>query len=68
MVSATERCPLFLSAIKRFFYETITVIPSVLLNSVRCREVTAIERLHCIPFLLDDLHAGHFNYDGEPVN
>ena len=51
MVSAIERCPLFLSAIKKFFYQTMTMIPSVLRNSVRYREVSAIERFHCI--LLD---------------
>ena len=45
MVSAIERCPLFLSVIKGFFYETMTVISSVLMNSVRYREVSAIEHV-----------------------
>ena len=45
MVSAIERCPLYLSAIKRFFYETMTVISSVLMNSVRYREVSAIKHV-----------------------
>ena len=45
MVSAIERFPLFLFAIKRIFYETMTVIPSVPMNSVRYREVYAIKRV-----------------------
>ena len=45
MVSAIERCPLYLSAIKRFSYETMTVISSVLMNSVRYREVSAIKHV-----------------------
>ena len=45
MVSAMERWPLFLSAIKRFFYETMAVIPSVLMKSVRYREVFAIKHV-----------------------
>ena len=56
MVSAIERCPLFLSAIKRFFYETLTMILSILRKSVRFRKafaikhvryMTAIERFNC---------------------
>lgn len=38
-MSAIERCPLFLSAIKRFFYEALNMIPSFLRKSVRYREV-----------------------------
>ena len=45
MVSIIERCRLFLLAIKRFFYETITVIPSLLINSVRYIEVSAIKHI-----------------------
>ena len=45
-MSAIERCPLFLSAIKRFFYETLTMISSVLKKSVRYREVSAIKHVH----------------------
>ena len=45
MVSAIERCPLFLSAIKSFFYETLTMISSVLRKSVRYREVSAIKHV-----------------------
>ena len=37
-MSAIERCPLFLSAIKRFFYGTLTMISSVLRKSVRFRQ------------------------------
>ena len=67
MVSAIERCPLFLSAIKRFFYETMTMIPSVLMNSVRYREVSAIklsaiERFHSMTLtvpLLNSLEPPH---------
>ena len=47
MVSAIETCPLFLSAIKRFFNETMTLIPFVLMNSVRYREVSAIKHVRC---------------------
>ena len=43
--SAIERCLLFLSVIKRFFYETMTMIPSVLRNSVCCWEVSAIKHV-----------------------
>ena len=45
VVSAIEWCPLFLSAIKRFFYETLTMISSVLKKSVRYREVSAIKHV-----------------------
>ena len=38
VVSALEGCPLFLSAIKGFFYETMTMIPSILRNGFGCRE------------------------------
>ena len=57
MVSAIERCPLFLSAIKRFFYETMTMIPSVLMNSVRYREMFAIKhvRFREVPLYCDRL-------------
>ena len=40
-MSAVERCPPFLSAIKRFHYETLTMISIVLRKSVRHREVFA---------------------------
>ena len=45
MVFAIERCPLLLSAIERFFYETMTVIPSVLMNSICYREVSSIKHV-----------------------
>ena len=45
MVSAIEKCPLFLSAIKRFFYETLIMISSILRKSVRYREVSAIKHV-----------------------
>ena len=41
-----ERCPLFLSSIKRVFYETMTIIQFVLRNSVRYREVFSIKHVH----------------------
>ena len=44
-MSAIERCPLFLSAIKRFFYETLTMISSVLRKTVRYRKVSAIKHV-----------------------
>ena len=47
MVSAVERHPLFLSAIKRLFYETMTLIPSVLRISVLYKEVSAIKHIRC---------------------
>ena len=52
MVSAIERYPLFLSAIKRLSYETLTMIQSVLKNSVRYIEVSAIKhvRYREVPF------------------
>ena len=56
-VSAIERFPLFLSAIKRFFYETLTMISSVLRKSVRYREVSAIKhvRYREVPMYLHHL-------------
>ena len=45
MVYAIERCPLFLSAIKRIFYETMTIIASVLRDSVHYREVSVIKHV-----------------------
>ena len=48
MVFAIERCPLFLSGvkgIKRFFNETMTMIPSIP-KSVRYRDVSVIEHVH----------------------
>ena len=44
-MSAIERCPLFLSAIKRFLYKVLTMISSVLQKSVRYREVSAIKHV-----------------------
>ena len=32
MMSAIERCPLFLSAVKRFFNETVTMIVRVMVR------------------------------------
>ena len=45
MVSAIGRCPLFLSAIERFFYETLAMISLFLRKSVRYREVFAIKHV-----------------------
>ena len=46
---SSRRCPLYLSVIKRFFYETMTMISPVLTyvltNSVRYQEVSAIEHV-----------------------
>ena len=42
-MSAIEKCPLFLSAIKRFYYETLTMKSFVLTKSVRYKEVSAIK-------------------------
>ena len=39
IVSAIERYPLFLSAKKGYFYKNMTMIPSVLRNSVLYRGV-----------------------------
>ena len=46
MVFVIKRYPLFLSAIKKFFYETLTMISYVLMKSVRYREVSAIKHVH----------------------
>ena len=45
MVSPIERCKLYLYTIKRYFYETMTVNTSVLMNSVCYREVSAIKHV-----------------------
>ena len=45
MVSAMERCLLYMSTIKRFLCETMTVILSVIMNIVRYKEVSGIKHV-----------------------
>ena len=67
VVSAIERCTLFLSAIKRFFYETLTIISSVLRKSVRYREVSAIKhvRYREVPLYFPNAHWITYSMDSD---